>query len=152
MHKCSSKLSDCIIITFSFVLSLVMLNDYGEWMSIDVSPVKYSDSDNKLRCLAHFQFSANQITWSRLLIQIHILNGKQCRSWSVGFFRRSEDLDLYCLQRQGMSEIGRSWVKFKNHLDRISRQQTGYFSHFFFCQKIGSEIYVDSSKTILKEC
>ena len=26
-------------------------------------------------------------TWSRLLIQIQILNGKQCRSWSVGFFR-----------------------------------------------------------------
>ena len=42
---------------------------------------------NKLRCHAHFQFSANQITWSRLLIQIHILNGKQCRSRSVGFFR-----------------------------------------------------------------
>ena len=32
-------------------------------------------------------FSANQITWSKLLIQIHILNGKQCRFRSVGFFR-----------------------------------------------------------------
>ena len=32
------------------------------------------------RCHSHFQFSANRITWSRLLIQIHILNGKQCRS------------------------------------------------------------------------
>ena len=42
---------------------------------------------NKLRWHAHFQLSANQITWSRLLIQIHILNGKQCRSRSVGFFR-----------------------------------------------------------------
>ena len=42
---------------------------------------------NKLRCHAHFQFTANQITWSRLLIQIHILNGKQCRSRSVCFFR-----------------------------------------------------------------
>ena len=31
--------------------------------------------------------SPNQITWSRLLIQIHILNDKQCRSRSVGFFR-----------------------------------------------------------------
>ena len=30
----------------------------------------------KLRCHAHFQFTANQITWSRLLIQIHILNGQ----------------------------------------------------------------------------
>ena len=42
---------------------------------------------NKLRCHTYFQFSANQITWSSLLIQIHILNGKQCRSRSVGFFR-----------------------------------------------------------------
>ena len=30
---------------------------------------------------------ANWIAWSRLLIQIHILNDKQCRSRSVGFFR-----------------------------------------------------------------
>ena len=41
----------------------------------------------KLRCYAHFKLSASQITWSRLLIQIHILNDKQCRSRSVGFFR-----------------------------------------------------------------
>ena len=41
---------------------------------------------NKLRCHTYFQFSANQITWSRLLIQIHILNGKQCRSRSDGFW------------------------------------------------------------------
>ena len=40
---------------------------------------------NKLRCYAHFYFSANQITWFRLLIQIHILHDKQCRSRSVGF-------------------------------------------------------------------
>ena len=40
---------------------------------------------NKLRCHALFKFSANQITWSRLLIWIHILNCKQCRSNSVGF-------------------------------------------------------------------
>ena len=32
---------------------------------------------------AHFQFSVNQITWSRLLIHIHILNDKQCRSRSL---------------------------------------------------------------------
>ena len=40
---------------------------------------------NKLRCYTLFKFSANQITWSRLLIWIHIVNGKQCRSRSVGF-------------------------------------------------------------------
>ena len=46
---------------------------------------------NKLRCRTHFYFSANQITWSRLLIQIHILNGKQSRSrcWLLHGFRRS---------------------------------------------------------------
>ena len=36
-------------------------------------------------CHAHFQFSANQITLSRLLILVHILNDKQCRSRLVGF-------------------------------------------------------------------
>ena len=40
---------------------------------------------NKLRYHTSLQFSANQITWSCLLIQIQILNGKQCRSKSVGF-------------------------------------------------------------------
>ena len=42
---------------------------------------------NKLRFRANFQFSTNQITWSRLLKWILILNDKQCRSRSVGFFR-----------------------------------------------------------------
>ena len=42
---------------------------------------------NKSRCHAYFQFSANQFSSSRLLIQIQILNGKQCRARSVGFFR-----------------------------------------------------------------
>ena len=42
---------------------------------------------NKLRCHTHFKLSANEITWSRLLIHIHILNDKQCRSRSVGFCR-----------------------------------------------------------------
>ena len=35
----------------------------------------------------HLLFSANQITSSRLFIEIHILNVKQCRSRSVGFWR-----------------------------------------------------------------
>ena len=42
---------------------------------------------NKLRCLTNFKYLASQITWSRLLIQIHILDSKQCRSRSVGFCR-----------------------------------------------------------------
>ena len=44
---------------------------------------------NKLRCHTHFWLSANQITWSRVLIQIHILEDKQLRSRSVGFFTGS---------------------------------------------------------------
>ena len=37
---------------------------------------------NKLPC--PLLIFSNQITWSRLLIQSHIINGKQCRSRSVG--------------------------------------------------------------------
>ena len=56
---------------------------------------------NKLRCQAYFIFSANQITWYKLLIQIHILIDKQCRSetnWSgstlfakIGHIRVQQD-------------------------------------------------------------
>ena len=42
---------------------------------------------DKLRCHIHFKFSDSHITWSRLLIQIHFLIDKQCRSRSVGFWR-----------------------------------------------------------------
>ena len=38
---------------------------------------------NKLRCHVYFQFSANQTTWSRLLVLIQILNDKQCRSREI---------------------------------------------------------------------
>ena len=54
---------------------------------------------NILRCHAFFKFSANLITRSRLLIQIPILNDKQCRSRSVGFlsfgFFKSQLIWLY---------------------------------------------------------
>ena len=38
----------------------------------------------------HFWLSANQITSYNLFVQIHNLNGKQCRSWSDGFFTARE--------------------------------------------------------------
>ena len=64
---------------------------------------------NKLRCHAHLSYSTNQITPSRLLIQIHILNDKQCRSRSVGFFR-SQLIWIYavCKSRvyQGSVRLG----------------------------------------------
>ena len=55
---------------------------------------------NKLRYHAHFQFLANQITRSSLLIHIHILNDKQCRSRSVGFFR-SQLIWIYTVSKDG---------------------------------------------------
>ena len=42
---------------------------------------------NELRCHPHFWVLANQIAWAGLLLLIQILDGKQCRSRSVGFFR-----------------------------------------------------------------
>ena len=66
---------------------------------------------NKLRCHTLFEFPANQIPWSRLLIQIHTLNGKQCRARSVG--QKPTDLDLHCLQRQGISGFSRTMVNIR---------------------------------------
>ena len=50
----------------------------------------------------YFQLSANQITWSRLLIQIHLMNDKQYRSRSADFFR-SQLIWRYTLQRHDTS-------------------------------------------------
>ena len=52
---------------------------------------------------------SQSITWSRLSIQIHIPNDKQCRSRSVGFFR-SQLIWIYSLQRQGISGFTRTRV------------------------------------------
>ena len=83
---------------------------------------------NKLRCHTHFSFSANQITWSRLLIQIHILNAKQCSAacmwlsclvalkiWKLNWNsadpdQKTTDLELHCLQRQSISGFSRTRV------------------------------------------
>ena len=63
----------------------------------------------KLRWHSPFQFSANQITWSRLLIKIHILNGKQCRSRSFGFFR-SQLIWIYTVSK-GRLYPGSAWLE-----------------------------------------
>ena len=75
---------------------------------------------NKLRCHAHYYFSANQITSSRLLIQIHILNVKQCRSWSVGFWR-SQLIWIYTVCKGSISGFSRSRV---NNFMGLSQLQT----------------------------
>ena len=79
---------------------------------------------NKLRCHSNFQFSANQITWSWLLLQVHILNGKQCRSRSSGFFR-SQLIWIYivCKGRIHPGSAGQGLrVKIKCNLDYRLRQ------------------------------
>ena len=84
-----------MIVTTKFLLyTHKKMTSNAAWLYIHPVTLTFDRSDiltlvllNKLRCHAHFQFTANQITWSRLLIQIHIPNDKQCRSRSVGFFR-----------------------------------------------------------------
>ena len=56
---------------------------------------------NKLWCHTHFSLSANQISWSRLLIQIYILNDKQCRFRSVGFRSQLIWIFFVCKGRAG---------------------------------------------------
>ena len=51
---------------------------------------------NKLKCHSHFQFSAKQLIWTSLLIQIHILNDNKCSSKSFGF-KKPTGLHLHCL-------------------------------------------------------
>ena len=57
--------------------------------------------------------SANQITWSRLLIKIHTLNDKQRRSKSVGFFR-SQLIWIYtvCKGRVYLGSAGEGLIAF----------------------------------------
>ena len=66
---------------------------------------------NKLRCHTNLLFSANQITGSRLLMQIYI-NTNSADSSEV------TDLDLHCLQRQGISRFSRIRVKLKRCFSR----------------------------------
>ena len=84
---------------------------------------------NKLRSHTHFLLSANQITWSRLLIQIHILTDKQCRSKSVGFWRSSWQLIwIYtvCKGRAYPGSAGPGWTP--HHIcPYILSTPSGYF-------------------------
>ena len=67
---------------------------------------------NKLRFLTLFYLSANQITWSRLLIQIHMLNDKQCRSRSLGFWR-SQLIWICTVSKSGAYQGPAGWGQFK---------------------------------------
>ena len=60
----------------------------------------------QLRCHAHFLFLASQITWYRLLIQIHILDYKQWRARLVCFLSQLIWIFTVCKGRanQGFSK------------------------------------------------
>ena len=60
---------------------------------------------NQLRCRAYLQFSANQITWSRLLIQIHVQNDKQWRSQIIWIYTVCKDRVNPGSAGQGLVEI-----------------------------------------------
>ena len=77
LEETSKYIVVCLLI-FSVLFKYVM-----KWYAVGTTLVML----NKLRCQAHFSFPTNQFTWSGLLVQIQILNGKQWRSRSVGFFR-----------------------------------------------------------------
>ena len=82
---------------------------------------------NKLRCHTHFKFSANQIIWSRLLILIHILNDKCCRSRSVGFWR-NQMIWIYTVCKgktyAGTAELG---LRIIQMLNKVSKKVFKYF-------------------------
>ena len=88
---------------------------------------------NKLGYHTHFQFSANQITWSRLLIQCHILNGKQCRSRLIGFFR-SQPIRIYTVCKDGvyLGSAGQGLNKIY-YFKFIFFEKCFFFYYFVFC-------------------
>ena len=95
---------------------------------------------NKLRCHVHFKFSANQITWSRLLIKIHILNGKKCRSRSVGFFR-SQLIWIYtvCKGRTYLGSAGLGLILTSSPLTFHHISSTGAYRVWAVCKPFNEQ-------------
>ena len=89
---------------------------------------------NKLRCPAHFWFSASQITWS----QIHILIDKQCRS-----FFRSQLIWIYtvCKGRAYPGSTGPGLIN----------QKALIFFLFFPCKHI-LWIFIRIAKSDVRPC
>ena len=101
----------------------VKVNQNQNWPDLDILIFAML---NKLRCHIHFLFSVNQITSCRSLIQIHILNDKQCRSRSVGFFRRQ--LIWICTVCKGRTYLGSAGAGLTTFFFCIS-------GHRFSCQQ-----------------
>ena len=91
---------------------------------------------SKLRCHTHFSFLANQITWSRFLIEIHIFNDKQCRSRSDGFFR-SQLIWIYivCKGRTYPGSAGLGLKLFESGFwsPYLKQEKNDTIGDFFFC-------------------
>ena len=56
------------------------------------------------------------------IFAINSHNGKQCRSRSVGFFR-SQQLNLHCLPKQGISGFSRTRVKCNTDIHKPSNEE-----------------------------
>ena len=82
-------------------------------------------------------YSSNKITWSMLLIQNHIRNGKQCRWRSVG---KPTYLILHCLQRQDISGFCRTRVKFHAMALKSPFHQSDFLFHFRWDHLVHSDI------------
>ena len=101
---------------------------------------------NKLRCHAHFWFSASQITWSLLLLHICTLNGNSADTDQLASSEVT-DLDLHCLQRQGVSRFSRTrvkikfycreWYKFLVFLHQINFSSFFLEDFFYICFSVG---------------
>ena len=87
VHSRNSRMTG---INYGFFFFFFLLLSCFEWHCSLVSFLHYWSSFRtaltivpltKIRLLiSHFLFSDNQITWSRLLIQTHVFNNKECRS------------------------------------------------------------------------
>ena len=85
---------------------------------------------------------ANQITWSMLLIQIHILIYKQCSSRSVGFFR-SQLIWIYTVCK-GRIYLGSAGLGFRLTNPTLYRERClqGYILFFLFLLSRGVRLLI----------
>ena len=95
---------------------------------------------NKLSCHAHFWFSANQITWSRLFIQSQKLTVRQYRTRSVGFFR-SQLIWIYTVCK-GRAYLGSARLGLIQCM--IILQQISSSDHFYLCLALWVKFSADN--------
>ena len=91
----------------------------------------------KLRCHTHFWFSANQMILSMLLIYIHILSDKLCRSKSVGSSDRNQLIWIFSACKgwtyPGSSGPGLKCLAIKLKIKYKINHIRVFFGCFTFC-------------------